>query len=270
MAKWGGILAGAVAGGAGAAQDMARGAIEDERKLSLTDQLSAIEEKRQMRIAEAAELRRRAGRQADTEQDLANAPRVRESAVADKRAVGTAAADVEREATIAAGSDPSYLKSKKAIAVAGQAPERYSPDTLARAELTRIQVGDEKKRRELLDRKADIESGSLRGDQRARALKQIDQQLAQLERATAGKKVDEYDTEKVREETSVDPLTGEPTTKTVRERIEKRRPTPGKKEEPAAAAPEAPRDMAQRKVGTTYNTPRGPAVWRGNGWELVR
>lgn len=31
---------------------------------------------------------------------------------------------------------------------------------------------------------------------------------------------------------------------------------------PAAAPPQA-----QRKAGTVYNTPKGPMIWRGNGWE---
>jgi len=44
-------------------------------------------------------------------------------------------------------------------------------------------------------------------------------------------------------------------------------------EAPAAAAPgkksvaDAPMDPKQREVGKTYNTPRGPMIWRGTGWE---
>jgi len=40
---------------------------------------------------------------------------------------------------------------------------------------------------------------------------------------------------------------------------------------PAARAPalEAPRDVTKRKVGQTYQTPRGLMIWRGNGWEAV-
>lgn len=273
MANWGGILAGGLAGGAAAAQGMAQGAIDDERRLSVAEQLSAMEEKRQQRIAEAAEVRRRSGRQADFEQDVTNAPRLRETAVADKAAVADATAAAERRATTAAGSDPEYLKGKKAIAEAGRAPERYSPETLAQAELTRMKIGDERKRRELLNQRAEIESGSMRGDQRAQAVKRIDQQLAQLERAvTGGKKTDEYDIERVVETEKPDPTTGE----TVRERrvetTNKRRPTAGagKPAESSQQLQDAPRDVGARKVGTTYNTPRGPLVWRGNGWEPVR
>lgn len=35
----------------------------------------------------------------------------------------------------------------------------------------------------------------------------------------------------------------------------------------AAAAPGAVPPAAERKVGQTYQTPKGPMVWRGNGWE---
>lgn len=33
--------------------------------------------------------------------------------------------------------------------------------------------------------------------------------------------------------------------------------------------PEAPRDPAQRKTGTVYETPKGPLKWMGNGWAKV-
>lgn len=34
-----------------------------------------------------------------------------------------------------------------------------------------------------------------------------------------------------------------------------------------AAIEQAPTDAASRKVGTTYQTPKGPLVWMGNGWK---
>lgn len=81
MAGLQGILAGAVGGAAGAAQDMAGGYIRDERQVNVQQQLSQIEEERQMRIAEATETRRRAGRQADFEQNVTNAPRENQMAI---------------------------------------------------------------------------------------------------------------------------------------------------------------------------------------------
>lgn len=38
---------------------------------------------------------------------------------------------------------------------------------------------------------------------------------------------------------------------------------------PAAAASQLP-PVDQREVGKAYDTPKGKAVWRGNGWELVK
>ena len=39
----------------------------------------------------------------------------------------------------------------------------------------------------------------------------------------------------------------------------------------SAAAPAGPvPPAAERKVGQTYQTPRGPMIWRGNGWEPAR
>lgn len=43
-------------------------------------------------------------------------------------------------------------------------------------------------------------------------------------------------------------------------------PSAGQQDQAESVAP-PPQDS--RKVGQTYQTPRGPAVWRGNGWELV-
>jgi hypothetical protein len=40
-------------------------------------------------------------------------------------------------------------------------------------------------------------------------------------------------------------------------------------DEGGTAQPEpAPASAAERKKGETYMTPRGPAIWRGDGWEL--
>ena len=34
--------------------------------------------------------------------------------------------------------------------------------------------------------------------------------------------------------------------------------------------PSVPNDLSQRQTGSVYSTPRGPMIWRGNGWEPVR
>ena len=70
MSDVGGIIASALAGGAGAAQDMAKGYIDDERKTTVAQQLSDIEEKRQQRIAQAAEVTRRGGKEWDANHEM--------------------------------------------------------------------------------------------------------------------------------------------------------------------------------------------------------
>lgn len=236
MAGLGGILAGALGGGAAAAQGMAQGAIEDERRLSISEQLSRMEEARQMRIAEANEVRRRAGRQADIDQDITNAPRVAESQAASASTVARAKNTVDNEDVISRGSDPAYLKAKKAEANASRADPQYSPSELANAEATRMAVGDERERRRLLQEKEDIETGSMRGDQRARALAAVERKLAALQGRRSGGK-DETDTvRRVDVEFRTDPLTGEKTGESRTETTEKRRANPGA---PAAKSPAA-------------------------------
>ena len=44
-------------------------------------------------------------------------------------------------------------------------------------------------------------------------------------------------------------------------------PAPGPAPAAAEKAPQAPLDAAAREVGKTYQTPRGPLVWMGNGWK---
>lgn len=241
MAGLGGILAGALGGGAAAAQGMAQGAIEDERRLSISEQLSRMEEARQMRIAEANEVRRRAGRQADIDQDITNAPRVAESQAASASTVARAKNTVDNEDVISRGSDPAYLKAKKAEANASRADPQYSPSELANAEATRMAVGDEKQRRELVGRRDELEASmaNMRGDQRARAteeIKRIDRQLNTLGKRRNGGK-DETDTvRRVDVEFRTDPLTGEKTGESRTETTEKRRANPGA---PAAKSPAA-------------------------------
>ena len=103
MANIGGIIAGALAGGADAAQGIAKGWIENEQKLdsarevgkvqsqqrlSLEQELSKVEEARQMRIAEAASKTRLSEKQAGIDMELANAPRMTEAEAERQRVVG--------------------------------------------------------------------------------------------------------------------------------------------------------------------------------------
>jgi hypothetical protein len=43
-----------------------------------------------------------------------------------------------------------------------------------------------------------------------------------------------------------------------------------KEEKKVAEVAAAPPALEGRTVGQTYQTPRGPAIWRGNGWELTK
>jgi hypothetical protein len=43
-----------------------------------------------------------------------------------------------------------------------------------------------------------------------------------------------------------------------------------KEEKKVAEVAAAPPALEGRQVGQTYQTPRGPAIWRGNGWELTK
>lgn len=53
MADWGGIIAGALGGGAGAVQGMAQGYIEDERRADTAKLLADVDEQKQKRVAQA-------------------------------------------------------------------------------------------------------------------------------------------------------------------------------------------------------------------------
>lgn len=196
-----GLIAGAFKGAADAVGGIAEGHIQDERRLSLEQQLSQMEEQRQMRIAEHRENLRVKGRQSDIDQDITNAPRVTEAKVAGMRAEGDAKNDIERKGLIAKAGDPEYLKGAKAVANAERADPRYSPSEVANAEATRLKVADEKRRRELLDQRDQVEnSPSMRGDQRAKALARIDKELERITGMAPGKKPpSEYDTVRVKE-----------------------------------------------------------------------
>jgi hypothetical protein len=45
---------------------------------------------------------------------------------------------------------------------------------------------------------------------------------------------------------------------------------PKPKEEKKTEVAATPPDINGRVAGQTYQTPRGPAIWRGNGWELTK
>ncbi len=266
MAGLGGIVRGAIAGAAGAAQDMAKGYIEDERRVSVQQQLSQIEEQRQLRIEEARERMRRTGRQADFEQDVANAPKRAETEAASKRVVGAAenevaagreglvrgaAAEAERKAAGAYAADPTARAGVRAKAADTAAPDRgQSAVNAANAARLREEAADRAEKRRL---QTELETAP---PERAA---QIERRLRVLDGKSP---VAESDTVEVTTK-GYDEAGNEVTTK----KVEKRKPGGATKSD--EQYPDAPKDMKQREIGKTYNSPRGPVIWRGNGWELV-
>jgi hypothetical protein len=249
MANWGGILAGAAVGAGDAVQGMARGNIEDERKLAMSRELDKMEEMRQTRIAEAAEARRREGRQADFEQNQANAPAALQTEIARERGVGAAQADLKREGLLA-NNDPATLKAMKNVANASRPDAQYSPETYADAEIKKMALGFEKKRQALLSEREDVVNGDMKGDVRAQSLKKIDANLAALDIARMGKKVDETNTVQREKETYVrDP--NDPTlvlSKETEKSTEKRRAPPMTHNATATGDPAAGKAHAEARA----------------------
>lgn len=275
MSKFGGLVAGALGGLGEAAQTQARGYIAEERELSVRDQLSKIEEARQMRIMQASERLRREGRGADIDQDIATAPRKAEAAAATERTVGTARNEVaaegerqvgpvratnaglvttaqgeaERGNAAALAKDPAALAGIRAKAQAGHIE---SAGSLAQAELARLQVQERKDYGMLVDQIANIEGdASLTDEQKKAKLKPLiskrDSIVLKARGPGAAARDPELDTVEVIEERE-DPATGD---KIRTKRVEKRRPgngTPKPQPDKVATMDEVSRYAAARGI----------------------
>jgi hypothetical protein len=270
MANWGGIIAGALGGVAGAAQGMAQGAIEDERRLTIAQQLSDMEEQRQQRIAEASELRRRAGRGADIQQDISTAPMVAEAEAGKKRIIGpveteqaakregavvSAREGAEREAARALGEDKRALAGMRAGA---QAKAVFSPGAYAEADLARMKTEDLKRHRALIDQYGAIQADkSLTDEQRQAALDAKQKQIElNIQRASGGKPAgDEDTTKKVKVKYTIDPLTGEKTGEEREESTEKRKRGPGAPAAKGAPKPSQAEAHAQAQAALARGAP---------------
>jgi hypothetical protein len=269
-----GLIAGALRGAADAVGDIAEGHIRDERELNLAEARSKIEEQRQLRIEAARQKMGLETRQAEFDQDEKNAPRRTASAIADARAKGIVKTEMDIEDAKKRGADPEYLKAEKAKANASRPDAQYAPGTYAEAQLKQMLVDDEKRRRQLLDQRAEIEQApSMRGDQRERAIKRIDRELEVLN--SGKKKSDETDTVKrTKEEYSYDEA-GNKTGVDRLESIEKRRaPPPSQrtpKEAPSASKEVRPLPATAKELesGKVYSTQFGPARWNGSAFEKL-
>lgn len=163
--NWGGIIAGAMGGGAAQANEMATQQVDSKNKLNLAKQLSDIDEARQMRVAERGAALDREGNKnklQDTEDfSQKNFPNQLNRATTTKQAeskidLETARQKGEQDAAdlVKRASDPSYLKSVKALAAANRAP----PSALesAQAEAVRFDLQNKKA---IASARQDIASG---------------------------------------------------------------------------------------------------------------
>lgn len=138
--SFGGILATALAGGAGAIRDQATGDIDAQRRTDMMRQQAEIEEQMRMRLSEFSEKQRRSGVLWETsgeggaaKLDLARrtGQQANDLAVDQARNMipvaveqATAVAGAQRDAVTKSGSDPAYIKALRAISAANAAPDR--------------------------------------------------------------------------------------------------------------------------------------------------
>jgi hypothetical protein len=138
--SFGGILATALAGGAGVIGKQAGDDIEAGRRADLMKQQADIEEQMRMRLAEFSEKQRRSGVLYDTTGEGGAAKReyrkgeladASDAAISQARNMipvaveqATAVAGAQRDAVTKSGSDPAYIKALRAISAANAAPDR--------------------------------------------------------------------------------------------------------------------------------------------------
>lgn len=183
-----GLIDGALKGLVDAAGGIAQGHIQNEQKVDLQRELSAIEEQRQMRIAEAQEQLRRRGRQADFDQDITNAPQrtqveidrtkalapvQTEVEVARTKAVGAAKGETDRANDAALGKDPAALAGIRAKTVA---QDTGAGERALRMKALQADIADKETVRGLLQQAAELRAGG--NDD---AAKQIEEQVRTLQ-----------------------------------------------------------------------------------------
>lgn len=263
----GGILAGALSGGAQAADQLATDQIKQNQDAARAKLESELAVERERQVARLREQIRREGNAYDTvgeggqnklkykelETDLATRQEVwRRQQIdpidVDKEAkIEKAKADVETETTIARGNNKKYTKAKENIATALESPSLRA----SRAASTEGQQLENKIKRDLWDLELQRREAIKAGDT-AKA-----QQIEEMQNRTAGKAGDTgYEIVKTIRET--DPLTGE-----TKERTE----TTVRRPAPAAASPAAgvPPSGAPYKEGQRLRGPDGKLYIVQNG-----
>lgn len=240
-----GMLQRAIGGGAQAMQGMAQGYIEDERRTNLEQQLSNIAEQRQLRIDEVTR-----GRDFDSKKrDITELDPLRRQNTLDtdaaltrqKASLGVEVApqvaqaqgildeakqDTERAGVVAQGQDPEYMSALKARERAlALARHVETSDSVARAELTRMEIGDRKRLDTLYDQQAAVQNDTTLSDEdRQKKLRPIvtSIQAIKSKNSPMGQRDPELDTQTVTEE-KINPDGS--TTKTQRKEV--RRPGQG-------------------------------------------
>lgn len=252
---FGGILAGAMAGGAEAVGGMARGAIEDERRLNLERERAAIEEQMRLRLEEARSRRHREdrtwelteGAKLGTEAEVRRQDALRPGEIETHRQKGAVEMDQYRQKSDvdvdkgkrmaevevdAAGRMPFNLGEGQTRYVNGKAVaskgKTYAPGTGDAATLTKMKLEDAAEERRLV---REFDDATPERQEKIRA------RLALLR----GERPNEFDVEKVTDY-KLDPATGEVAQKT--ERTQRRRP---------GAAPATQQRGAALKVGDVHD-----------------
>ena len=175
MPDWGGIIAGAVGGGAQVVGQQANAMIEDQRKLSIAEQLAALDEARQMRVMEAQGQQQSkfadeqvgrqskaaaAERQAGFDFKVAN----QDAEIGMATKAGKAASEIEKAEMISKGKDPAYLSAVQALARAQKTPE--SAGSLAQAALASFEL--DQKRQLAKDQQALVDASTPEEEDAAR------------------------------------------------------------------------------------------------------
>jgi hypothetical protein len=208
---FGGIIAGALGGGANAVGQIAEGQIEKTNKVDLAKQISEIDEMKQQRLAQANETLRRSANAYDTtgeggEQKLAfegkKTAQANTAALEQSRAqipidaertaaVGKATADVATASTIEQGSNPAFIKAVRALESAKESSSTRAGAALASAEaaLKGEQLRDFKDLRNEYDAVKLLQNdASLNDEQRAREIAKHQQNIDLIkQKNTAGK-----------------------------------------------------------------------------------
>lgn len=186
MADWGGIIAGALGGAAQGVGNLAAGAIEDERKLSVQQQIAKMQEEAAIRAEQRAAQAYKDRKKFDL------SPEVTAGLVAQETAVGKVRVDqavdqatrigrVQTDEELRRAQDPAYLAAQRALA---RARHVESSAALEQAALARLQRENLEKASRLRDKLAAARAAG--NEDEVESLRQQITDLAYSGKDTAG------------------------------------------------------------------------------------